>query len=71
MCVIRLSKTISVWWLCTVRWAGHPGIHCLLRIFLKKLFFSFAVKKLFKWKAIISRGSGVNVVFNTTDLIGS
>lgn len=34
-------------------------------------FFSFALKKLFKCKAIISCGSGVNinVVFNTTDVI--
>lgn len=30
---------------------------------------SFALKKLFKWRGIVSRGSQVNVVSNTADLI--
>lgn len=46
-----------------------PRYSLSFRIFFSKFFFSFALKKLFKWRGIISSGSGVNVVFNTADLI--
>lgn len=46
-----------------------PRYSLFFRIFFKFFFFSFALKKLFKWRAIISSGSGVNVVFNTAALI--